>query len=181
LLAVAGNQVLSRSRDIFSPANLDYVSNFYGSLPVQGSFDYADFETVSEVQDTDRSWVIRSTHWMIAVREFSASPILMLVGVGAGTFGPALDGAWTRILTETGLIGLCLYVAFVVRATRLMPGGRLVLFATVVNMAFIDIHLSYKSMAVFLFLMGYFHHRPFWERGVSRPGLTASQTQASLA
>lgn len=150
-----GEQLLQRSENIFNIENINYFLEFYDGLTPIGIFTMDSFEEISHNTDVDASWLIRSTHWALALKEFFANPMFLPFGLGPGTFGPALDGAWTRILVEGGLVGLFFYTFFLRRFNLLVQGGGLISTATAINMTFIDIHISYKSMALLLFVLGH--------------------------
>ena len=149
-----GEQLLQRSENILNAENIEYFFSFYQGLTPSGNFSMESFEETESLPDLDASWVIRSTHWALALNEFFAHPTFLPFGLGPGTFGPALDGAWTRILVEGGLIGLFLYISFLRKFKLIVQGGGMMIIATVINMVFIDIHNSYKSMALLLFVFG---------------------------
>ncbi len=91
-----------------------------------------------------------------------------MIGVGAGSFGNALDGGWLRITTETGIIGLLLFVMFLMRVKRLSPTMSLCVIAFCINMLMIDIYMSYKVMSMMLLLAGYYQKKKKTERALIR-------------
>jgi len=160
-----GSGLENRNINLFNFENISYAIEYFQNISSSGSFDQSIFDSYSEVADVDPSWLIRSTHWAIAFKEWVSSPtILLIFGLGSGTFGPALDGALTRILVETGIAGFAFYIIFLVRSSSQMKKGGLILFSTIINMVFIDIHLSYKSMALYLFVLGYYINEKYYKK-----------------
>lgn len=154
ILFLLSDKLTDRSANLLNVDNVSFVFDYYSSLSANQNFKQDYFDDVGESADVDASWLIRASHWAIALKEFFVSPFYLPFGLGPGTFGPALDGAWTRILVETGVVGVLCYAFFLRNIARVLPGGMLILMACVINMLFIDIHLSYKSMALILFLVG---------------------------
>lgn len=148
------NQVVARSQGLFSYDNIETMLDYYNAITVPRIFDgFPDIANGGEA--TDMSWLIRASHWVVALKTWSLSYIYTLFGVGVGTFGPALDGAWTRIITETGALGIVIYVMYIVRVGMLTSWSKFLTIAIAINMLMIDIHISYKSMAFVLFVTGY--------------------------
>ncbi|WP_220527392.1 hypothetical protein [Klebsiella pneumoniae] len=85
-----------------------------------------------------------------------------------GSITNALDGGWLRITTETGIIGLLLFVMFLMRVKRLSPTMSLCVIAFCINMLMIDIYMSYKVMSMMLLLAGYYQKKKKTERALIR-------------
>lgn len=156
--------ILARNGHLLTIRNLSYVLALYRDIHPPSHFSAWQFRHVPHVQGVDPSWLIRSTHWVIAFKDWAARPLLYLTGLGFGVFGPALDGGWLRLLVETGLIGLLTYVRFLVNIWKNLPFGFYLSLVTAINMLFIDMQLSYKGMALLLFLIGYYGGRSRWHR-----------------
>ncbi|MBA3452527.1 MAG: hypothetical protein H0T42_05450 [Deltaproteobacteria bacterium] len=116
--------------------------------------------------DRDASMAIRAAKWRAVGNTWAESgPVAWLIGLGNGRFGPAVDGGWVRLLCEGGVLGLAAYAAFILHLRRRVQQGwrslgvpaaaawsSCLLATFAANMVFIDVHLSYKTMA-FLFLI----------------------------
>lgn len=155
VLLSVNNQVVARSQGLFSYDNITTMLDYYHAIDVPKIFD--GFPDIANAGGgaTDMSWLIRASHWVVALKTWSLSYIYKLFGVGVGTFGPALDGAWMRIITETGILGLIIYVIYLIRVGMLTTWSKFLSVAIAINMLMIDIHISYKSMAFVLFVAGY--------------------------
>ncbi|NTW82779.1 MAG: hypothetical protein HGB36_05350 [Chlorobiaceae bacterium] len=156
-----GQNLVGRLNDLADYENLSFFFKSLNSAEPIGKFDYNWFDDVAYNNDSDLSWIIRATHWVIAITEFKSSISTIIFGTGIGTFGPALDGGIVRILVETGVIGLYIYLIFLKRIVKIIPFGLSVIFVYTINLLFIDIHLSYKSMSLFLFLIGYYQNQKY--------------------
>lgn len=148
--------LIARNAHLLNLRNISYVFTLYRDIRPPAHFAAWQFHDVPKIPGVDPSWLIRSTHWVIAFKEWAAHPLLYLTGLGFGVFGPALDGGWLRILVETGVLGFIAYVRFLVGVAKTIPFGRYFAIATAINMIFIDMQLSYKGMALLLFLVGFY-------------------------
>jgi len=100
--------------------------------------------------------------------------MLYLTGLGFGVFGPALDGGWLRLLVETGFLGLFAYARFLVNVAKKVPFGLYIAIATAINMMFIDMQLSYKGMALLLFLVGFYRGKAKFSESDGQRGARGS-------
>lgn len=151
--------LIARNAHLLNFRNLSYVVVLYRDIQPPVHFSAWQFRVVPQIPGVDPSWLIRSTHWVIAFKEWVAHPMLYLTGLGFGVFGPALDGGWLRLLVETGFLGVFAYAKFLSNVARKIPFGRYVAIVTIINMMFIDMQLSYKGMALLLFLIGFYRGR----------------------
>lgn len=152
LLLSIGNPVVERSKDLLSENNLTILSEYYQNINVDETFK--GFEEDKRVDDTDLSWLMRANKWAYATKYWLQNASNITLGVGPGTWGPALDGGWLRILTENGLVGLICFLWFLKKYNS-SKSLQAVAIALSLNMLFIDIQMSYKTMSIFLFLAGY--------------------------
>ena len=148
--------LLARNSHLLDMRNLRYVVVLYRDIHPPAHFSAWQFKDVPSISGVDPSWLIRSTHWVIAFKEWSRNPPLYLTGLGFGVFGPALDGGWLRLLVETGFLGVLAYAMFLRNIWVRVPSGVYLAIATILNMIFIDMQLSYKGMALLLFLIGFY-------------------------
>jgi hypothetical protein len=122
----------------------------------------------------DASWLLRIHKWVYAVNAYLAEgPLTWFVGLGPGSWGPALDGGLLRLVTENGVIGtvLFLYACLLLAKRNLTLGSAVLVF--LMNMVFIDVYLSYKAMSL-LFLMSGFAYRERPQLGVQAATKPAS-------
>ena len=152
---VIPNNVTERSKYLFTTENLRLAGQIYEHTELLPQF--TTFETIGggEVLDeeSDRSWILRATKWMYAYKQWATVPLAWAIGLGPGMWGPSLDGGWLRLLTETGVIGVVAFVLFFhsLSTTPLLRAVRLCVF---LNMAFIDIYISYKTMSLVFLIAG---------------------------
>ena len=147
------NTLTKRSVNLFSAANIEYFQEAYGSI--DPGREPLEFSAITVPDDSDMSWMMRMVKWVYAIKVWRANPVCWFLGVGPGTWGPALDGGWLRLLTENGVIGLVLFV-LMLRCRdcnqSIMGPIRCCLF---INMLMIDLNIAYKAMAFVLFVLGY--------------------------
>jgi len=153
------NPLTERSEYIFSLENIEQFKDQYAiaSVPL-GKFE-GFFESYIPDEYADASWLMRVGHWIIAIKTWTSSSLTLLVGVGPGNWGPALDGGWLRVMSEWGLFGLSIFLVFLYRIAQISRAMFAVVVALAINMLFIDIHIAYKAMSLFFFLTGYFYNK----------------------
>lgn len=152
VLLSIGNPVVERSKDLISENNLSILVDYYDNVSVDE--DVKGFEEEKRTSDTDLSWLLRANKWAYATKFWLQNFLNITLGVGPGTWGPALDGGWLRILTENGLIGLASFLFFLKKYSR-TKSLQAIVIVLAINMLFIDIQMSYKTMSVFLFIAGF--------------------------
>ncbi|WP_409158955.1 hypothetical protein [Pectobacterium sp. B2J-2] len=156
---LAESSIAERSVNLFSIENIRELPETYRATTlVNGNPDWMKFGVLGG-DDVDASWAIRSMKWVYAVKLFLSNPVYLFSGVGAGTFGNALDGGWLRMLTECGVIGLLLFVSFMNANKKSGLNNKLIFWAFSINMIMIDIYMSYKVMSFMLFIFGYTYIR----------------------
>ena len=64
----------------------------------------------------DESAAARINAWIIGLKRWKRSPIL---GHGVGSPGPIIDNQFTRVLSETGAIGFCLFASLIFSLFRM--------------------------------------------------------------
>jgi hypothetical protein len=147
----------------FGVGNITEITSQYYSmvLPADSSADY--FESTHEesayklINQTDASLEIRLMRWMVILKTNTKTIYSLLIGKGPGFYGIAVDGYYVRVFAETGLIGLSVFVLFLVSLYRTHRKNKEIV-ALIVTMALtgllIDIFVSVKVMALFWFLLG---------------------------
>ena len=99
----------------------------------------------------DLSFKYRAVRWPIIIRSTIAKWVPLFVGWGPGAWSNAVDGYYVRVFGEAGLIGLGLFVAWIVatlRSLRQHSIGKFSLIMMVVVAMFIDIFTSSKAMPI---------------------------------
>ncbi|WP_156103721.1 hypothetical protein [Pectobacterium betavasculorum] len=151
------SSIAERSENLFSIENIREIPDTYRTTKlIQGNPAWDTFGVLGG-DEVDASWAIRSMKWVYAVKLFLSNPVYILTGVGAGTFGNALDGGWLRMTTECGIIGLSLFLSFLLSNKKLSLLNNLIVYAFAINMIMIDIYMSYKVMSFMLFVFGYMY------------------------
>lgn len=161
--------VATRSDSLMNSDNIDQLLGSYSSVRITESVpSWGDLGVLSRGDEVDASWSMRGIKWIYAIKLYLSHPLYWVIGVGAGSFGNALDGGWLRITTETGILGLLLFVIFLLRVRSLSPAMSLCVLAFCINMLMIDIYMSYKVMSMMLLLAGYYQKKNKTERSLSR-------------
>ncbi|NYA42986.1 hypothetical protein HZI31_06655 [Serratia fonticola] len=156
IVYIGDSVVAERSASLMSMDNLNSWVNYYDWVYLGDKVpDWSDLGMMSG-GDVDASWSMRGTKWIYAIKLFLSSPVYYVIGVGAGAFGNALDGGWLRLLTETGILGLLLFISFLLAVRKTSRTMNLFVFVLAVNMLMIDIYMSYKVMSMFLFFAGFY-------------------------
>ncbi|MDB3926105.1 hypothetical protein N9356_03055 [Porticoccaceae bacterium] len=148
----------------FGVGNIAELTSQYYSMvsPADSSKDY--FESTHEessayklFNQTDTSLEMRLMRWMVILKTTNKTIYSLLIGQGPGFYGIAVDGYYVRVFAETGLIGLSVFVLFLVSLYRTHKKSKEIV-AMIVTMALsgllIDIFVSVKVMALFWFLLG---------------------------
>ncbi|MCL2896798.1 hypothetical protein [Brenneria tiliae] len=153
---LSNSTVAERSVNLFNADNfIELPTTYRATTLLHGNPDWSNFDILDG--DVDASWSIRSIKWIYAVKLFLSNPVFIATGVGAGTFGNALDGGWLRMLIECGVIGLILFLSFLSANKKLSLMNYLIFYSFLINMIMIDIYMSYKVMSFMLFIFGYMY------------------------
>ena len=123
--------------------------------------DYNSYKdrNISFTIDGDRSFIIRISKWFDLIDLSMKYPI---TGAGVSISGEALDGNYTRILCESGIIGLILWTLFIViilienkhskyKYKSIVIFG---MFTLLLQALFIDIFEASKIMMFYYFILG---------------------------
>ena len=151
------NPVAARSENLFTIDNFSSFQRIYASTPdnpqVEGLASFASDD------GGDLSWLIRAAKWTAAIKGWNRSFLSIIFGVGPGALGPSLDGGWLRILSEMGVAGFLIFSIFC-RYIAVQFGWQMrgVLLALSTSMLMIDIHIAYKAMSTFFFILGYCYY-----------------------
>jgi hypothetical protein len=157
VVAVVPNPVSSRSIDLFSTQNLETFRTLYDGIPTDLQFS-AMAEGVNPEdapEGVDASWFMRGFKWALVVKTMLDQRwTVWIFGLGPGVLGPALDGGWLRLVSETGAVGTVAFLALLRRISNLSTSCLMAVFALAVNMLMVDSHIAYKVMAFLFFLAG---------------------------
>ena len=124
------------------------VPNIFARIPIQS---WADLSHI------DLSLVQRIEKWAYAIKTFaSLMPLSIFIGIGPGWSGPSLDSGILRLFIENGLIGAIFYFSFLYEVFKKNRNSIFIILVLLLNMVFIDVNISYKVMALFLFIAGVF-------------------------
>lgn len=167
LAVMAGIFFIPRFVDRFSLVSVNEYTN-----AVQYAWEDGDFEVYKNNDKVisygraifatqDASFGMRITKWMLLLKEtLRASP---LFGLGMSVSGEAMDGSIMKLLCETGIIGLVVWILLIIAVYKAMPkiwhvrtAALMVIVALFVNAMFIDIFDASKVMTIFWLLMGYY-------------------------
>jgi hypothetical protein len=138
----------------------DWVSQV-PTVKSQDDYMYLAYEELLGSVDNvegDTSALIRFYRWALLLNYVAASVPALLIGVGPSFASVAVDGYYVRVLTETGLIGLSLYIFFLWSLARRTPARsvtRRLIFVLAITGVFIDIFVSSKAMFILWFWLGY--------------------------
>lgn len=184
VLTVVPSTVSERSERLSSSENLEMFGQLYRNAdPVRaGAAERASVALDDE--DSDMSWLMRCVKWSAAIKTYLAHPARWLIGAGPGTFGPALDGGWLRVVTETGVLGLVLFVGLLRYLGRLGAEMTGIVLALAVNMLMIDIQIAYKAMSLVFFAAGFYSAAVYSSRAVAAGplfSLRSRQREAAAA
>ena len=119
---------------------------------------------------TDPSWNLRVNHWMQLIDGALRSP---LFGLGLSIAGSASDGEYVRILTESGILGLLLWIYLLYKLihsfnkhqdNKLCIISKYALFGMIIGAIFIDVFSASKVIMIFWFLVGMSYSSMFEEK-----------------
>ena len=155
--------VIERLISFFSYETLVSVSSAVSSAPaVMTSEEFLGltlFEKIGvDLEDVggDPSAIVRFTNWAILLKSVFSSVDSLVIGLGPSFAGKAVDGGFVRLFIETGLLGLVIYVAFIISVLA-FSGSRLIFYyflVLVLSAFFIDIFTTYKAMFLFWVFYG---------------------------
>jgi hypothetical protein len=181
-LLITNSLIFERSRSSFNWKNIDAVLNAYQALNLNRPEEF-NMNLYFDAQ-ADPSWIMRMSKWCFAFKTFVAAGLSgWLLGTGPGRFGPALDGGLLRLLTEHGIVGLMVFVSLLINMSRKNSLLMACVIAFLINAAFLDVHITYKVMALLFFTSGYYSqplHSPLPDSHTETlPSLTPNTLTAS--
>lgn len=162
-----GVGVVGRFLSIFDASNIDAITDIVAKIPgARSSDEYNDLTYSSEFlasaasADGDASAIIRFSRWVSLFKSVIMSGDSLIIGLGPSFAGLAVDGNYTRIFAETGILGIVLYTFFACHAlVFLYKRNEKQLFLYFLSLCFtalfIDVFVTYKAMFLFWFMFGY--------------------------
>jgi hypothetical protein len=172
-LVLLPNPVKERSSDLLSPQNVDAARQLYDSVPAEKQFTgFEGSEAEDAPQDVDVSAYMRGFKWIYVTKiMFTAPWPVWVLGLGPGALGPALDGGWLRLITESGVVGTLAFLTLLRKITSLSRSCAMAVLALAVNMVTVDSQNAYKVMAFLFLLAGVWAQKTILERtAASRSG-----------
>lgn len=153
--------LLDRLQEINPTEFYERLSDSYDSAQPYGSsrdyqnnaFEDAIFSAIEQNGD-DVSGLIRAYRWATLLKTTFQFPSTTLFGMGPSFGTSAVDGYYVRLIVETGLVGLVIFliwVGTVMLDRKYPPWLREYLFILSATAIFIDIFVSFKPM-LFLWL-----------------------------
>lgn len=181
--------LVGRLASAASGVSWDVVTQAYNNAPVyRRSSDYIAgvFDATGDLAaqvDGDKSGLDRLFRWTTLFKSTLSSPGSILLGLGPSFASEAVDGYFTRVFVETGLIGLAVFCLFISRLLRDRSQAnwpfRQYVLILVVTGCFIDIWVSYKVMLLFWLWHGMQQYRSDLRR--SQRNLSATRPRALQA
>lgn len=181
------NGVIKRSEYLFNNDNLKVFFNQFNVVVPEHAKITMPLGDIGA--HGDLSWLYRVNKWTYAIKFWGQNVLFVFFGVGAGAWGPALDGGLLRVLTENGLIGSLLLGMFFFSAIKNGGVQRAVTIMFIINMLLIDMQLAYKAASLLLFILGAEEYHIYYEKNklselnadriVDITGKTAAQGSAS--
>ncbi len=111
-------------------------------------------------QAGDTSYNIRIRKWIALFNDFMESPV---IGCGPSAASEAADGNYVRLLAESGVLGLTLWLVFIATILKNLDKKKkttyiMVVYSTMallMTAVFIDIFIASKIMMLYYILVGY--------------------------
>lgn len=108
--------------------------------------------------ELDRSAMLRFTRWRLLLDRQNDEFGSTMLGLGPGAGSQAVDGYYVRLLVETGVIGLAVYLGFLAAMARVgwNQDRTLLLYLVVlaVSAVFVDVFVAAKAMTLLWILAG---------------------------
>lgn len=114
------------------------------------AFTQISQNVISESDSSDTSNVVRFFRWQVLGMAIGADALAATFGLGPSFAGPSVDGGIFRVFIETGIFGICTWIAWML--TALKGSARWlgsVLLSIMVGAVFIDINFALRPMVLF--------------------------------
>lgn len=123
-----------------------YTAIAYGAIGVT---------VLDRVTTSDASNEVRFYRWNLLIRQLQQSEVGWIIGLGPSFAGPSVDGAYLRIIVESGLIGVFAWASMITRWFRKSPAWFVGAAVTLlVGNIFIDLFFAERPMVFFWILLG---------------------------
>jgi hypothetical protein len=154
--------------ETFSNLSNSFNENFNPSFQIKSQSDYLFYgygDVLDSLDDAsgagDASAFIRFHRWSLLLNAYKNGNVLnWLFGLSPAYAGLAVDGNYLRILIESGICGLVVFMIWIV---RLLKTARIIssvliysLFSLMISALFIDVFVAYKPMMLIWFFYGYY-------------------------
>lgn len=140
---------------IFNKENLDYfVAILKDSVQsTEITHEYSFVTPGSE--NISRTLSFRLMLWSVALSNYFHSPLTILLGTGVGSAGLYVDGMWTRLLAELGILGLIFYFYWLSALVKKNEYALILIFIVVMNGLTLDTFSSSKIMGCLFLSLRY--------------------------
>lgn len=149
--------LLERSKALFNYNNIIILKEIYDNIDTNISFEDQYNQVDLSTTENDVSWLIRLNKWIYIIKKILLAPVKCVFGYSPGYFGSAVDGSYFRIFGEIGILGLIFYY-LMFKSMIINYKIKLCLIGLFINMIFIDVVYSYKSMSFIFMLYGYYYN-----------------------
>lgn len=154
--------VLDRVEQVFSNDTLSAIEDLISNAQtVQTQDEYFALTYGQGLQRTlqkegDSSALVRFSRWAILIPTTLSNVDSSILGLGPSFAGKAVDGNYTRLLIETGLVGVLLYILFLLSLFFLLREHFLANYIAVLSLTalFIDVFTTYKAMMLLWVFIG---------------------------
>lgn len=146
------NAIYERSAGLISYRNIELVEQVWDRVDINN--DPMSKEAV-QYKNYDMSWWMRIHKWMYVLKLYVTNPECYLQGIGPGVALAAVDGGYIRLLTENGLLGLCVFMLLIKMIAKQSTALKWIVYAFMLNMIFFDVYLAYKPMSLLFLLSGF--------------------------
>lgn len=154
---------LKRFKDIDLLGSLNTVKIAWNNGDYQYYKDTGEIKVSAEasMSSTDSSFVFRISKWATLLKETLESNILL--GIGPSIVGEGIDGNYTRIICETGVLGIFVWITILIYILKQTYRDKnninkeysfFILINLCIIAIFIDIFEASKIMCVYWFILG---------------------------
>jgi len=156
---VEGGGIVARSVEVLSIENIKIFSDLFTDPYISSSRDSITGGSNWSVDygshpDADDSFLIRAYKWVNVINVLIQNPFNIILGLGPGALGDALDGGFLRSFAEYGMF-FSFYIYLILKRFSKFPNIIMILSFFIPTMLLIDIHLSSKVQPLILALAIY--------------------------
>ncbi|WP_114193565.1 O-antigen ligase family protein [Edaphovirga cremea] len=151
--AFFSNETFLRLYDIYANTDAAVSRNDYFEKTYGGSIT----SIIGDVGEGDASAYIRFTRWIMLIKTTNSDLVSFLIGLGPSYAAKAVDGNYVRFFAETGIVGLILYLLFLINVLMFIKNRTIRNYILILSITamFIDIFVTHKAMFLFWLLYGY--------------------------